>query len=336
MFNIVPVLSIAAFIACIANIASAREQITIVGSSTVYPFTTAVAEEFGRKGQFRTPIVESTGTGGGFKLFCAGLGDDTPDIENASRPIKDSERALCKKNGVTAMSEVKIGYDGIILANSLKAPHFNLKLKHLFLALARDVPKGGKLVPNPYQKWNEIDPTLPALPISVYGLPPTSGTRDTFVELVLVKSCENIAEFKAAYPDDKKRTKICGAIREDGKYIEAGENGNLVVEKLIANPDTLGIFGYSYLDENREKVQASMIEGKPADTAHIVDGSYPISRSLFLYVKNDHIGKVPGITEFLASYTSKEAMGPEGYLAAKGLIPLTEKERQKSKKEAGL
>jgi phosphate transport system substrate-binding protein len=329
MLKKISFLSMAALTVFSAQAATAREQIRAVGSSTVYPLTTAVAEEFSKKTSFKTPIVESTGTGGGFKLFCAGAGIDTPDIQNASRPIKDSERAQCKKNGVTNIGEIKIGYDGIVIANSVKAPQYKLTVNQLFLALARQVPKEGKLVANPYHKWSDIDAALPATNIEVYGPPPTSGTRDAFVELVMDKACKS-SEYKAVYKDEK----ACGLIREDGKYIEAGENDNLIVQKLISNPDALGIFGYSFLEENREKVQASAIDGKAPELEDITDGSYPVARSLFVYVKNDHIGKVPGIKEFITEYTSKNAIGQEGYLVAKGLVPLPEKEREAVAKAA--
>lgn len=336
MLKKISILSVAAMAAFSAMSAEARDQIRAVGSSTVYPFVTVVAEEFGKKGGFKTPIVESTGTGGGFKLFCTGVSEDTPDLANASRAIKESEVALCKKNGVTDIAEIKIGYDGIVLANSVKAPEFSLTVRQLFLALARQVPKDGKLVANPYQKWNDIDVSLPAKAIAVYGPPPTSGTRDAFVELVMDKSCEALPEFKTAIPDEKDRKKACGMLREDGKFIEAGENDNLIVQKLASNPDALGLFGYSYLEENHETVRGSKINGKMPDVEHIMDGSYPISRPLYVYVKKQHIGKVPGIPEFLNELTSKQAMSGEGYLAAKGLIPLTEKERQDIRKAAGV
>lgn len=336
MLKTLSLVSLATFAAFSATSAEARDQIRAAGSSTVYPFVTAVSEEFGKKGSFKTPIVESTGTGGGFKLFCSGVGIDTPDLANASRAIKDSERALCKKNGVTDIAEIKIGYDGIVLANSVKSAPYSLTLNQLFLALARQVPKGGKLVDNPYQKWSDIDAKLPAKNIAVYGPPPTSGTRDAFVELVMDKGCEAFPEFAKAIPDEKNRKKACGMLREDGKFIEAGENDNLIVQKLVSNPDALGIFGYSYLEENKETVQGATIDGKAPDVEQIMDGSYPISRPLFVYVKKQHIGKVPGINEFMDELTSKSALSGEGYLAAKGLIAPTEKERQEIRKSVGL
>lgn len=308
---------------CLPAMAEAREQIRAVGSSTVYPFATAAAETFGQGGKFKTPIVESTGTGGGFKLFCAGIGEDYPDLSNASRPITASEKELCAKNGIKDITELTIGYDGIVLANSAKAPRFNVTKKDIFTALARELPgKDGKLAPNPYTKWNEINPKLPAQSIEVYGPPPTSGTRDAFVELVMEKGCEAFPEFKTAYPDDKARKNACHMMREDGKFIEAGEDDNLIIQKLQSNATALGIFGYSFLEENKGKVQGSLIDGTAPDYAHIEDGSYGISRSLFIYVKNAHIGKTPGLAEFAKEITSTAAIGKKGYLVSRGLLPL--------------
>ena len=303
--------------------AQARDQIRVVGSSTVYPFVTAAAEKFGKAGKFKTPIVESTGTGGGFKLFCAGMGDDTADIANASRQIKDEERRICKKNGVTQISEVKIGYDGIILANSKAAAKFDLSVADIFLALARQVPGAdGKLVANPNKTWDQVNKKLPKQKIEVYGPPPTSGTRDSFAEMIMENGCTHWEAAKATYADGDARKKACRAIREDGAYIESGENDNLIVQKLKANKNALGIFGYSFLEENKSIVQASKIAGKLPTHATIADGSYVISRALYVYVKRAHIGKVPGIKEFLTELTATKAVGALGYLEGRGLIPL--------------
>jgi phosphate transport system substrate-binding protein len=313
-------------LAITAGAAEARDQIHIVGSSTVFPFTTAVAENFGKAGKFKTPVVESTGTGGGMKLFCAGVGEDSPDITGASRKIKDSELETCKKNGVTQITEILIGYDGIAFANSKSGPAVNLTRKQLFQALAKTVPVNGQLVANPYNSWNEIDPSLPNEKIEVLGPPPTSGTRDAFVELVMDKGCEEFAETKALDADAKKAA--CQSIREDGAYVEAGENDNLIVQKLEANAQAFGIFGYSFLEENADKLQGAKIEGVSPSFETVSDKSYPIGRELYIYVKNAHVGLIPGMREFVAEYVSERAMGEEGYLADKGLITLEPEKQQ--------
>ena len=310
-----------------AQSASARDQIRIVGSSTVFPFSSAVAEEFGRSTSFKTPVVESTGSGGGLKLFCAGVGVDHPDITNASRRIKSSEVELCAKNGVTDITEVKVGFDGIVFSNSKKSPQMTVTLEQIFLALAREVPVDGKLVANPYKMWNEIHPSLPAKKIEVLGPPPTSGTRDAFVELAMEGGAKANKFMKAL--DKKAFGAAAGSIREDGAYVEAGENDNLIVQKLDANPDAFGIFGFSFLDQNADKLQGSIVDGVDPTFELIADGSYPVSRSLYFYVKKAHVGVVPGITEYLNEFTAEKAWGPEGYLADKGLIPLPDAERKK-------
>ena len=312
----------------------ARDQITIVGSSTVFPFSTTVAERFGKSTDFKTPVVESTGSGGGLKLFCSGVGTGHPDITNASRRIKESEVALCASNGVTDIVEAKIGYDGIVLANSKKSAQMDISLGDLFMALAKDVPAGeGETKPNPYTMWNEINPDLPAVKIEVLGPPPTSGTRDAFIELAMEGGCKTVDWIKAMKKTDKNAYKtLCHTIREDGKYVEAGENDNLIVQKLNANPNAFGIFGYSFLEQNSDSVQGSMINGVEADFDLIAEGEYPVSRSLYFYVKKAHVGVVPGIEEFLSEFTSEDAWGEEGYLADKGLIPLTDEEREEGAK----
>jgi phosphate transport system substrate-binding protein len=312
-----------------AGAAQARDQIRIVGSSTVYPFTTAVAEQFGKTGKFKTPVVESTGTGGGFKLFCAGIGPDHPDLTNASRAIKKSEVETCGKNGVADIVEMKVGYDGIVLAASKKAKHMDVTRAQLFLALAKEVPQGGKLVPNPYTAWNQIDPKLPAQKIEVLGPPPTSGTRDAFIELVMEVAAESFPELKDLKKTDEKAfKKAYASIREDGGYVEAGENDNLIVQKLDANPNAFGIFGYSFLDQNADKLQGSMVDGVAPTFDAIAAGKYPVSRPLFVYAKKAHVGQIPGIKEYLAEYTSEKAWGKTGYLADKGLIPMPDAERK--------
>jgi phosphate transport system substrate-binding protein len=317
----------AALLVAGAPAAHARDQIRAVGSSTVYPFAAATAEQFGQAGAYRTPIVESTGTGGGFKLFCGGVGESHPDISNASRAIKESEVALCKSNGVERIVEIPIGYDGLTVANAKDAPAFDLTKKQLFLALTREIPKDGALVKNSYKQWNEIDASLPAQAIEVYGPPPTSGTRDSFIELVMEVACKEFPEFAAAYPDEKARTKACGMLREDGAYIDAGEDDNLIVQKLVSNKNALGVFGYSFLDQNRGRVKGSKIGGIAPSTETVENGTYQISRSMFIYVKGEHVGKIPGLAEFADEMVSEAAIGPGGYLIARGLLPPDEKEK---------
>ena len=319
----------------LTNAAEARDQIRIVGSSTVFPFATAVAEEFGKTTDNKTPVVESTGSGGGLKLFCAGVGVDHPDITNASRRIKSSEVERCAGNGVTDITEVKIGYDGIVLANSKATERFSITLQQLFLALAKDVPSDGGMVANPNQTWSDIDPSLPATRIEVLGPPPTSGTRDAFVELAMEGGCKTFPAIEALKKKDKKAYKaICHAIREDGAFVEAGENDNLIVQKLEANPNALGIFGYSFLEQNRDKVQGSTIDGVEPDFDTISDGDYPVSRSMYFYVKKAHVGVIPGIEEYVATFTDEDAWGPYGYLADKGLIPLPDADREAMRDQA--
>ncbi|MEQ8398965.1 PstS family phosphate ABC transporter substrate-binding protein [Thalassobaculum sp.] len=310
--------------------AEARDQIRIVGSSTVFPFATVVAENFGKATSYKTPVIESTGSGGGLKLFCQGVGTEHPDITNSSRRIKKSEVELCASNGVAEITEIKVGFDGIVLANSKKAKHYELTREQIFLALAKEIPVDGKLVANPYTKWSQIDKSLPDEPIEVLGPPPTSGTRDAFVELVMEHAAENIAFLKDLKKSDSKKFKqVYGSMREDGKFIEAGENDNLIVQKLEANPAALGIFGFSFLDQNADKIQGSTVEGNNPTFEKIADGAYPVSRSLFFYVKNAHVGVIPGIQEYVAEFTSTKAAGQEGYLTDKGLIPLPEADRKK-------
>jgi len=314
-----------------ASAAEGRDYISIVGSSTVYPFSTSVAEQFGKTTKFKTPKIESTGTGGGIKLFCSGAGVDTPDIANASRQIKKSEIETCAKNGVTQIVEVKVGYDGIVMANSKKAGQMKLTRKEIFLALAKEVPspEGDKLVANPYKTWKDVNSSLPATKIEVMGPPPTSGTRDAFTEMVLDEGCTEFPLIKNMKSTDEKKFKaVCQSIREDGAYIEAGENDNLIVQKLEANPKSLGIFGFSYLDQNGDKIQASTINGEVPTFQTIADGKYPVSRPLFIYVKKDHVGVIPGMNEYLAEFTNERAWGEEGYLAEKGLIPSPKAERK--------
>jgi len=318
--------------------AAGRDTISIVGSSTVYPFATVVAEQFGKTTSFKTPKIESTGSGGGLKLFCAGVGTQHPDITNSSRRIKSSEVEQCDKNGVKEIVEVKIGYDGIAIANAKSGTPLNLTLKDIFLALAKDVPdpkggdKPGAVIPNPYQTWKEVNPDLPDTAIEVLGPPPTSGTRDAFAELAMEGGCKTIGWIKALKDEDKYKA-LCHTVREDGKYIEAGENDNLIVQKLDKNPNALGVFGFSFLDQNADKVQGASVDGIKPEFETIADGSYPISRPLFFYVKKAHIDSIPGIKEYLAEFISEKAWGEEGYLAEKGMIPMPKEERAKFAKD---
>lgn len=318
--------------AAVAGPAAARDSISIVGSSTVYPFATVVAERFGKTTDFATPKIESTGSGGGLKLFCSGIGVDTPDITNSSRRIKESEHQMCQDNGVTDVIEVLIGFDGIAIANSIEAEQYNLTTQDLYLALAKMVPNPDgteELVENPYMTWADVNPDLPANKIEVMGPPPTSGTRDAFTELAMEAGCANFG-FIESMEENAFKT-ACHTMREDGAYIEAGENDNLIVQKLEANPDALGIFGYSFLDQNSDKVQSSIIDGNEAEFEAIASGDYSISRPLYFYVKAQHVGTVPGIEEYLAEFTNEGTWGEDGYLADKGMIPLDDEKRAEVK-----
>tara|TARA_B100001559_G_scaffold85524_1_gene71227 strand:+ start:703 stop:1773 length:1071 start_codon:yes stop_codon:yes gene_type:complete len=317
--------------------AKAEEQIKIVGSSTVFPFSTAVAEEFGRKTKYKTPIVESTGSGGGMKLFCSGNGKQHPDITNASRRIKSKEFKKCSDAGIKIV-EIKVGYDGIVLANSKKANIVKLSTRDIYMALAEKVPAnedGSELQENPYQTWKDINPNLPDVKIEVLGPPPTSGTRDAFVELAMdagAKTFPALKELRGSSKAGKSEfKKIARTIREDGAFIEAGENDNLIIQKLDQNPNAIGIFGFSFLDQNTDKIQGSIVNGAKPTFDNILVGDYPISRSLFFYVKKNHIRMKPSITEFVREFTSDSAMGPYGYLIEKGLIPLSDEEYTKYK-----
>lgn len=320
----------------LASPALARDQIRIVGSSTVFPFTTTVAERFGRGSGFQTPVVESTGSGGGLKLFCQGVGESTPDITNSSRRIKQSEIELCASNGVAEIIEVQIGFDGIVLANSKKAEQMSLSLEQVFLALAKQIPVDGKLVDNPNRTWKDVDPSLPDRRIEVLGPPPTSGTRDAFVEIAMEGGARRVPMLEELRKKDEKAfQRVAHTIREDGAYVEAGENDNLIVQKLDANPTALGIFGFSFLDQNADQIQGSLIDGVEPTFENIADGRYSISRSLYFYVKKAHVGRVPGLVEFIDEFTGDRAAGEYGYLSNKGLIPLPD-ERRKAVREAAL
>ena len=306
------------------GLAAARDQVRIVGSSTVYPFTTVVAEQLGKTAGMKTPVVESTGTGGGMKLFCDGVGVQFPDATNASRRMKAGEFELCQKNGVKDIMELMIGYDGLTLALSKKNPPMSLTRAQVFLALAKNVPgPDGKLIPNPYKTWNQIDPSLPNRPIEVLGPPPTSGTRDSFHELVLEPGAEQIPAMKALKAADRKAFDAAWkSIREDGVYVEAGENDNVIVQKLEANPGAVGIFGYSFLEENVSKVQGVKLDGVEPNEETISTLKYPAAREMFVYVKKAHVGVVPGLDKFAQEFVSNRAAGDGGYLEKKGLVPV--------------
>ena len=319
--------SIAALVAVFAmmSVAEARE-LRIVGSSTVYPFTTIVGESFAAEGN-TAPVIESTGTGGGMKLFCAGVGESHPDFTNASRAIKSSEVEKCKANGITPL-EMKVGYDGIVFANSKEGASFEVTPLELYLALAKDVPQAdGTLKENTYTNWNEINPNFPNQKIEVLGPPPSSGTRDAWVELVMEKGCKTFDWVKAMKKQDKKKYKgICHGIREDGAFVEAGENDNLIIQKLANNPNAFGIFGYSFLDQNTDVIKGTVIGGVAPTFESIADGSYPASRGLYVYAKKEHMGKIEGMTEFMELYLSDDMAGADGSLGDAGLIPLPQKE----------
>jgi len=307
-----------------------RKHIRIVGSSTVYPFTTIIAENFGKTTIFDAPIVESTGTGGGFQLFCGGASANFPDFVNASRYVKESELALCAKNGIkqSDILELKIGFDGIVLANATGEHRYNLTTEQIFLALANFVPKGDKLQENPYEKWSDIDESLPNIKIEVYGPPPTSGTRDAFVEIVMSKGCKKFPQYEKTYPDKKQRKIACHMLREDGVFIETGENDNLIIQKLKLNKKALGIFGYSFLEQNSDIVQASVINKIEPAYESISSGAYPISRPMFIYAKLNNADKLAGMKEFLQEIVSEDAIGEFGYLTEHGLVVGSEEARQ--------
>lgn len=313
--------ALAGSVAALSAPAMARDTISIVGSSTVYPFATVVAERFGANTDFPTPKLESTGSGGGLKLFCQGIGTQHPDITNASRRMKPSEFDLCSSNGVTDITEFRIGSDGIVIASSAKAENLDISLEQLFLALGKQVPNPdneNELIANPYENWSDVDSSLPNKPIRVMGPPPTSGTRDAFVELAMQGGCEDLPAVADMSEDDMEG--VCHSIREDGAFIEAGENDNLIVQKLIDDTDLFGVFGYSFLEENADRLQAARLEGMVPTVENIAADEYPVARSLFFYVKKAHVGVVPGIQEYIEEFTSAGAMGPNGYLKSVGLI----------------
>jgi phosphate transport system substrate-binding protein len=296
----------------------AREanQISVVGSSTVFPFATIASEKWSKSTGHKAPIIESTGSGGGLKLFCAGIGIQHPDITNASRAIKKSEKELCAKNGITPI-EYLIGYDGITFSNSNEAPQYKLTKEHIFLAVAKDIPSNGKWVENGYIYWSNIDPNLPKVKINVIAPPPSSGTRDAFVELVMHSVCKKIYKMPKKGEDGYKAR--CSSLREDGLVVEAGENDNLIVAKLTNDQSRFGIFGFSFLDQNRDRVQGSIIDNVSPSFDTIADGSYGVSRPLFFYVKKEHIGVIPNLQSYADYFMSLAT--DDGPLADAGLIP---------------
>jgi len=316
----------------ISTTADARSQMRAVGSSTVYPFSKLVAERVAQANpKLGTPIIESTGTGAGFKLFCAGVGARFPDISNASRRIKASEAKLCAANGVTQVTEIQIGLDGLAVATARSSAISGLTQRDIYLAIAK-TPFGK---PNSAKTWKDVNPKLPAIPIRVYGPPTTSGTRDSLHELILTPPCEANASMATLKKSDENKFKqICTGIRSDGAYVEAGENDNLIVQKLAANPNTIGFFGYSFLDENRSSLKGVAINGVDPSYETISNFKYPGSRPMFIYVKNAHAAAIPGIRAFVAELTKESAMGPRGYLAQHGLIASPAPVRAKSQQAA--
>ncbi|QFT84669.1 Phosphate-binding protein PstS precursor [Halomonas sp. THAF12] len=322
MNRILKTTAIAAAVMGVVGVAQARDQVRIVGSSTVYPFASYVAEEFGATTDFPTPVIESTGSGGGARLFCNGIGEGTPDITNASRRMKPSEFERCVENGVTDITEAFIGYDGIAFAQSNENDAMDVTLEQIFLALAAQVPVDGELVDNPYTQWNEIDDSLPAREIAVYGPPTTSGTRDAFEELVMEAASEEMDAYGGeGYTD----------IRTDGAFIDAGENDNLIVQRLAENTEAFGIFGYSFLEENSDSLMGSSIDGVAPTPDAIGSGDYPVSRSMFFYVKNQHADEVPAMNEYANLFMSEQMIGDLGYLKGIGLIPAPEEMRAEAR-----
>jgi phosphate transport system substrate-binding protein len=310
--------------------ADGAHKIRIVGSSTVAPFATTVAERFGATTRYPTPIVETTGTGGGFKTFCQKIGPDRPSISDASRMITPSEQALCANNGITEVTALSIGFDGIVLVNARQAPQLNLSKEEVYLALAAQLPDGrGGYRSNPYKRWSQIADHLPDEPILVLGPPPTSGTRDAFVELCMEKggeAIEQLAELKRTDPAAFRQ--LTHTIRTDGAWIDLGENDAAIIQSLIKTPTAVGVLGYSFLEQNADRVKAARLDGVPATFEAIASGEYGLSRSMYIYVKDQNLPLVPGLAEFVEEFVSDQAMGADGYLLEKGLIPLPDEMRE--------
>lgn len=322
----------AACVGLLASCSDSRTQIRIVGSSTVFPFTTAVAENFSRNNpEYLAPIVEATGTGGGIKLFCAGLGSRFPDVANASRRMKPAELKDCVRNGATEVVEIQVGIDGLVLAQAKTGQRFDLTLRDVYLALAAE-PFGGR---QRTRTWRDVNPGLPDVRIEVIGPPPTSGTRDSFNELYMEAGCLTEPAMQALKKSDEDRFKtICNKVREDGAYVEAGENDNLIVQKLASNPNAIGAFGFSFLDANLDTLRDVPVNGVQANYETISNRSYPAARAMFIYVKAQHVKAIRGLREFLDEYTSDRAWAPGGYLQRRGLVPSPEDVRAETRARA--
>ncbi len=335
MFRHNTLLAVALSVAVItgANAGLGRDYLHMVGSTTVYPFSSMVVEQFVKTSGFKTPMLQATGSGGGIMLFCLGVGVLDPDITYASRRIRKSEFDNCQKNGVAEVVEVKIGYDGIVIASSKKAQALHLTRRDIFLALAKEVPdpKGGEtLVANPYKTWKDVNDTLPAQPIKVLGPARGSGTGHVFARFAMEGGCRTFGWIRASKKEDALQYKTtCRTVRQDGAYVEASEADALTVQKLVSEPDTLGIFSFGVLDQNSDKIHGSVINGVKPDFETIADDSYPLSRLLYLYVKKAHVDVYPGIREFLEEFTSDRAWGSGGYLTERGLVPMSAEERRK-------
>lgn len=305
--------------------AGGRQEVWAAGSSTVFPFATRVAENVAKTTGGRPAKVESLGTGGGFKLFCGGTGANYPDIADASRPIKKSEFDKCAANGVTDIVEIKIGYDGIVIANAKAGATYDLHREQIYRALAAETSTGTAFAKNTAKTWGEVDATLPKEPILVYGPPPTSGTRDAFAELAMEKGAEKVPAMAALKKSDEDGFKAKShTLRSDGVWIDAGENDNAIVQTLEKTPHAMGVFGYSFLENNMDKVKGAKVEGIAPSFETISNGTYPLSRSLYIYVKKGNIGVTPGLREFVDAFVSDSATGKGGYLQDRGLIPLPE------------
>lgn len=305
-----------------------NQKIKIVGSSTVAPFSRPVAERFGAVTRFSTPIVESTGTGGGFKAFCEGVGPITPSIANASRPMTPSERELCRSAGVVDITELAFGYDGIVLANAKDGPDFRMTKREMFLALAKDIPDGkGGFIPNPYSRWSDVSSELPDVPILVFGQPPTSGTRDAFNELGMEKGALEIPELQELKASDSEAFKLrAHTIRTDGKWIDFGEHDSAIVQSLMKSPDAVGVLGYSFLEQNADRAKGTWFNGVEPTFDNINSGEYGLARLMFFYVKDQNLPLVDGLAEFVEFSVDDGAAGPDGYLLEQGLVPLHEDE----------
>ncbi len=308
-----------------ATAATARDEIRLVGSSTVFPYSQAVSEQFANNTGAPSPIVESTGTGGGMQIFCGGIGEAHPDLTGASRAMTASEYQLCQTNGVTDISEALIGYDGLSMAVSVNTPHdWDMTLGEMYQALAAQVPVDGEWVDNPYTRWSDIDPSLPDVEIIVIGPPPTSGTRDAWVELAMHAGCEELDYVADGGFDGDWIEENCSRMRTDGPFIEAGENDNLIVQRLQTDSNALGIFGYSYVFENLDTLQGVSLNGVEPNFETVADRSYPVARPLYFYIKNAHRGVIPNMQEFIEEYMSEDALAPGGYLSERGMVPLVD------------